>query len=111
VPQTATTALCQKIYAGHVPSGEYIQTLYLTCDEFLYLQAALKGASAVTPQTLLAGVNRLAGSYVAAAAYANPFLGPPDAYDGASAARVMLWDTSDDSWNFVSPSVPIPPSP
>jgi hypothetical protein len=107
-PHTPTQDLCAKIFAGHLPSGTYIQSYYPVCDKFLLIQQALQGASAVTPDALQAGINRIAASYVPAGQFANPSFAPPDHYDGASAVRVMLWNTSNTSWNYVSPVIKIP---
>jgi len=66
------------------------------------LQAALKGASAVTPQTLLAGADRQGNSFPLASGYASAFLGDPDHYDGATATRVLSWDVKANGWVCVS---------
>jgi hypothetical protein len=111
-PQTSNTALCRQIFNGHIPSGEYIQDLHPLCDFYLLLQQALKGATVLTPQNLpqvlLAGMNRVGCGYPAVAAYSSPCFASPDHYDGASAARVMSWQTSNSSWIYVSAPAKVP---
>jgi len=105
----ANRKVCNAIFSGHIgtaPVSEY----YGFCDNFLFLNAALKGTSAVTARTLLAGANRLGASFPLASGYANASFASPDHYDGATAVRVMKWDAAADGWVFVSPPVKIPQS-
>src|SRR5207237_2566556 len=87
-PHTATQELCKQIFKDHTPQGLTIEGLYPICDQFLWLQAAFKGAPSLTPQNLpqvlLDGTDKLGCSYVPAVGYANPCVGPPYRYDGAS---------------------------
>jgi hypothetical protein len=66
------------------------------------MQAALKGAPAVTPAALLAGVERLGSSFSLAGGYANASFGSPDHYDGGSAVRVLKWNESVQQWQYQS---------
>jgi hypothetical protein len=107
-PHSANSALCAHIYAGKIPSGATIESLYPVCDQFLFLQDALRGAGAVTDQTLLAGIEGLGNSYAPAQGYANVYMGSPNHYDGTSAVRVIEWDSSAQFWHYVSGIIRIP---
>jgi hypothetical protein len=107
-PTSSTRSTCLSIYTGHMPSGSQPQAQYQLCDDFLLMQAALKGAAAVTPATLLAGMNRIGSSFALAGAYGNSKFGPPDHYDGAPAVRVCVWNSSTKEWVYVTPPAAIP---
>lgn len=107
VATNATRTLCNSILSGHTGSTSPNQ-LYGLCGAFLFLQHALAGATAVTAQALLAGVNRLGDSLPSAGGYGNYDFGPSDHYDGDSAARVMEWNSTANAWQYVSPPEPVP---
>jgi hypothetical protein len=109
-PQMApndTRAKCNAILSGHT-GNDPITAFYFICDDFLFLQNALAGASTVSPQTLLAGVERLGNSYSLADSYTNAGFGPPDHYDGGASVRVMGWDVAANAWQYVSPPEAVP---
>lgn len=105
-PASANRALCNSIYQGHTGSLP-VSTVYGLCDDFFFLQAALKGASSVTDDTLLAGAERLGSALSSADGYANETLAS-GRYDGGTSVRTMTWDQSGGQWQYVTPPQAIP---
>jgi hypothetical protein len=107
-PSDANRTLCQTIYKGF-PALDTNVT-YNICDAFLFLQSNLAGAHSVTPQTLLTGVNNTKDNIALASGYGNGSMGSPNHYDGAAAVRVVSWNESQRTWQYVTPPISIPPS-
>jgi hypothetical protein len=106
-PASTNRAQCDSIFTGH--TGSIPATMmYRVCDDFFFLQAALKGASSVTPQTLLAGADRLGSSLSLADDYSNALIGPLNHYDGGTSVRVMRWNEAAQEWQYMSPAEATP---
>lgn len=103
-PPSANRATCDRIYSGHTGSSP-VTVAYRLCDDFFFLQDALRGANGVTAQNLLAGAERLGNSLSLADGYGNAVLGS-GRYDGGSALRVMAWDEASLEWKYVGPPEP-----
>lgn len=106
-PPNSTRVACDQIYKGRTGSTP-VTNFYQFCDSLLFLQAALKGATAVTKASLLAGANALANSHPLAGGYGPASFRPPNHYDASAAVRVMTWDESANGWKYASPPVAIP---
>ena len=100
-PPSATRTVCKSLTKAN-------PALYSMCDNFLFLQQALAGASDVTPASLLAGADRLGASFPLAAGYGTARLGGPDHYDGGPATRVLAWSDSSQEWQYATPPEPVP---
>jgi len=75
-PANATTALCLKLFAavGEKYTNQLDSWTALSfCDGLLSLQAALKGAKVINPQTLAAGYQALGTSYTSALTFKADF--------------------------------------
>jgi ABC-type branched-subunit amino acid transport system substrate-binding protein len=105
-PASKARSDCDALFKGRNGSTP-MTSIYPVCDQMNFLQAALRGASDVTPAALLAGVEKLGNTLPLAAGYANAKLGP-GVYDGGSATRAMLWDEPSKMWKYVSPPTPVP---
>ena len=106
-PPNPGRARCEALFKGRTGSAP-VSSAYRVCDSLELLRTALAGATAVTPASLLAGVDKLGNSFSIADGYLNARFGPPSGYDGASATRVMQWDEAGKRWRFVSPSQTVP---
>jgi hypothetical protein len=106
-PASPGRARCEALYKGHTGSTA-ITASFNICDAFEFLRVALLGATAVTPATLLAGVDGLVSSLSLANGYANASFRAPSRYDGASATRMMRWDEVATKWHYVGGSVAVP---
>jgi hypothetical protein len=106
-PASPNRTRCDSIYKGHT-GATALEAMYVVCDRFFFMQAALTGATAVTPPTLLAGADKLGSSLSLADGFTNASLAPPDRYDGGAAVRVMKWNESALQWEYAGPPVKFP---
>jgi hypothetical protein len=68
----------------------------------------LRGATEVTPATLLAGVDHLGGGLQLADGFGYASFNAPGKYDGQPAVRLMQWDEPDQVWKYVTPPEAVP---
>lgn len=108
-PMNAHKAICNQMLQKYYPSTYPVY--YTSCDEVLFLYTALKGAPSVTPQSVLAAVDRFGNSFELAGGYGNAYFGPPDHYDGATTVRAIEWSEPQQKWNYVSGPIIIPEGP
>jgi ABC-type branched-subunit amino acid transport system substrate-binding protein len=106
-PASANRNECNAIYSGHTGS-EPVSSIYWMCDVFFFLRSALSGASTVNSQNLLSGADRLGKSFPLADGIGTGSFGPPDHYDGATMTRVMEWNQSASSWQYVTRPEEVP---
>jgi len=105
-PSAARTA-CADVLSKYTSSQNGPSAYYVFCDDFNFLQAALAGASAVNPSTLLAGAEKLGCSLQMADLYDNACISPGH-YDGANEVQGLQWSVSQNNWEPVGTPVSIP---
>jgi hypothetical protein len=84
-----------------------VASFYPWCDALVLLQRTLGKAPSVSVATMLTGVESLATTLEPANAHA-PARFAPGHYDGATAVRVLLWNTKTTQWGFASPPQNVP---
>jgi ABC-type branched-subunit amino acid transport system substrate-binding protein len=105
-PASAARSHCEAVFRGHTGASP-ITSAYAACDSFDLMEAGLKGAASVTPDSLLTGVDRVR-SLVVANGYGDALFGPPNRYDGAATTRMMVWDEGAKKWHYTAPPRPVP---
>lgn len=102
---SANRSTCDAIYKDQPTLFRLYQ--YKMCTPALLLLHALKGASAVTPQTLLAGVESLGNSWSQVNGYGNASFGP-NRYDGGAFTRMVSWNDKAQEWVYVTGAQAVP---
>jgi hypothetical protein len=103
-PASAARSSCGSLLGTKAGSAG-VYSYYAFCDDFAFLGAALAGASAVTPATLLAGAEKLGCTLPLASLYTNACFGPGK-YDGATSVQALKWSAG--NWVNVGSPVTIP---
>jgi len=107
VPANSSRTQCNQTYATFAAAHSTpVASFYPWCDALTLLQTVGK-AHAVSVAALLAGVESLATTFDPANAWAPARFGPGH-YDGASAVRVLLWDSKVGQWGLTGPPEQVP---
>ena len=107
VPPNSSRTQCQRLYAPFASAhGAPVASFYPWCDALALLQT-VKKANTVSAAALLSGVESLGTTFDPANAWAPARFGPGH-YDGASAVRVLLWDSKIGQWGLTGPPQPVP---
>lgn len=103
-PPNASRQQCDAIYRGKI-NGPNISQGW--CDTLWFLRDALAGASAITPETLLAGVERLGTRFQLGAGFGASSFGPLR-YDGSTQVRMAKYAPAQGDYVYVSPVLNVP---
>jgi hypothetical protein len=76
------------------------------CTALYFLERALRGASAVTPQALQLGAGRLGTTPYSTQTYATSYV--PGRYDGVGAVRVLRFDTACTCFRYLTGNLAVP---
>lgn len=107
VPLNSSRTQCNKTYTSFATAhGAPVASFYPWCDALALLQTVGK-AKVVSVAALLSGVESLASTFDPANAWAPARFGPGH-YDGASAVRVLLWDSKIGQWGLTGPPQQVP---
>jgi hypothetical protein len=105
-PTNVNRKACDAIYKDQTAGIR--AGLYGLCDNFFFLQNALRGAPSVTPDALLSGTDRLGATFLPAGTFTHLAFGKPSHYDGAQTVRVMEWDSGYGGWKYVTGTQAVP---
>jgi hypothetical protein len=108
VPSNAGRLQCNQLYGSYAKAKNApVASFYPWCDALGLLQRTLGKAPSASVATMLAGVESLGTSLDPANGWAPSRFGVAH-YDGATAIRVLQWNTKTTQWGLATPPQHVP---